>query len=124
MILLVIVGFTLVKRKFNNRYTLFAFFEFTIALILRTISCFLFAAKSRSEDLNTRLFDELIFQLPFYLLMQVAFAMLFGWFTLRDVLQGILLGENEGLQDIKRTQTNHLRMFVGVTLTVYLMLAY
>jgi hypothetical protein len=110
LILLVIVGFTLVKRKFNNRYTLFAFFEFTIALILRTISCFLF--------------DELIFQLPFYLLMQVAFAMLFGWFTLRDVLQGILLGENEGLQDIKRTQTNHLRIFVGVTLTVYLMLAY
>ena len=61
MILLAVVLYTLAKKKFQNRYTRFAFVNLTIALTLRLFSCLMYAVKSHSEDLNTRLFDVLIF---------------------------------------------------------------
>jgi hypothetical protein len=84
--------YILYTKRIDNRYTKIAYCELLIALLIRTVSCFLYAVKAGSEDLNSRLFDVLIWELPYYLLMQVAFALLFGWLTLRDVLTGILKG--------------------------------
>lgn len=84
--------YILSTKRIDNRYTKIAYCELLIALLIRTVSCFLYAVKAGSEDLNSRLFDVLIWELPYYLLIQVAFALLFGWLTLRDVLTGILNG--------------------------------
>lgn len=60
-ILIGVLLYILCTRKIQNRYTRIAYGELCLALTLRTISCFLYAVKQDSDDLNTRLFDVLIF---------------------------------------------------------------
>ena len=112
-------------KKIDNRYTKIAYSELLIALLIRTVSCFLYAIKAGSEDLNSRLFDVLIWELPYYLIMQVAFALLFGWLTLRDVLTGILKGHTAlEFESVHKVQQVHMRTFITVTVCIYLVLVY
>ena len=45
--------------------------------------------------MTSRLFDEMMLQIPYYLIVQVSFAMLFGWITLKATLNTVLKENNE-----------------------------
>ncbi len=72
----------LVQKKVHNRYTKIAYFELLFALFLRVVACFIFAKFTDSESLSSSLFDEIFFISPFYLVIKIAFALIFGWLTL------------------------------------------
>lgn len=92
-----------------------------MALTLRTVSCLIYAAKWGSDDLDTRLFDVLMLQIPYYLVVQVSFAMLFGWYTLRASLATLLSGDTEVTDKIQFTYT----LFYGLcSATIYILLLF
>ena len=90
-ILAVFLVWVFMRKLLHNRYTKIAYLELVIALVLRIAACAVFAwfSNSRSNKLSSSLFSELFFILPYYLVIKIAFALVFGWITLYSVLNNI-----------------------------------
>ena len=115
-------------KTIQNRYTRIAMGELLVALLLRIASCFFYGTASTQEKeqkLNSRLFDQLMVELPYYLLLQVAFSMLFGWLSLYKVLKALVDGCSQlDFESVSSLQRRHLCVYISVTATVYLILIY
>ena len=120
-----VLSWILLKRKINNRYTKYAYLELIVALAFRTVSCIVLAAKHKSTKLNTRLFDEFMLQIPYYLVVQVSFSMLFGWITLRATLQGVVNDNSyDNYEVMIVTQKRYLCIYTVVVASVYIFLVF
>jgi len=76
------------RGNIHNRYTKIAYIELIVALSLRIVACCVFAwfSNSDSSKLSSSIFNEIFFILPYYLVIKIAFALVFGWMTLHYVL--------------------------------------
>lgn len=80
--LLIAISVIWCKKPPQNYYTRVATIELVIALFLSLFLAFMYHTKVK----NTRLYDYR-FEIPFYIVIKLQYAMIFGWITFNQVLK-------------------------------------
>jgi len=90
---------TLYKQKIANKYTKWTLIGLLVALTFRVSIGFfiLFLGQDRSAQWkvnNFAFFQELFYQLPYFFIIMVIYALLFSWISLAVIVQKLKNGEN------------------------------
>ena len=123
IILIILIGLLFTQKRMQNRFTKIAYAELLFSFVFRTVALSLLSVKintSQCTVLNSRLFDKIMFEIPYYLLVLIQFSLLFGWFSCVRVFETLNGSE---LNDATKISQRQFIIFTVVTSFITLVMA-
>ena len=111
ILVLVCIGWLLVKRKDPYIFTKVATYELAVALLFRVAFSAAYYLTYQMGNLSANLRLEI----PFFILIKVQFDMIFGWSSIQSCLSYILEDPTDALEKIERSERRIAALFTLVT---------